>query len=489
MAHHEYSIQEAAELLGVSIPKLRRWDAEGVLVAVRTDGGHRRYPRELVDQMVNAGGTDHKLSHELAEARRTLGEKHRIIQLLVESEGRYRDLVETSHDLIWAADAHGRFTYLNPAAQELFGLAPAELLGRCFSDFEADAVPAANRRLLAELLYRGEIRDYRMRLRSRNDGARWIVINARVTRNEAGEVRSIRGSARDITREYHASMRVEQPALSVAAADCGSARTTQQRMQWARKLRAALDNDALVLFAQPIVRLSDRRTTHHEILVRMRDGNGAYLSPSLFMDVAETTGMVKEIDLRVVGKLLDHLSRNGLAGAKVRYFVNLSGLSISSQEWVDRFMALLAQSDVHPNQLGFEITETAALSDVDVALRFIRRLKAIGCRIALDDFGAGFSSFHYLKQFDVDYVKIDGSFVRDLAGDRGSRLFVKALNDVAQGLNKQVIAEWVEDASAVALLQSMGTQFAQGYYFHKPRLLCAPTAHATAEPLLTADAA
>jgi len=204
------------------------------------------------------------------------------------------------------------------------------------------------------------------------------------------------------------------------------------------------------------------------------------------MDVAESSGMVKEIDLRVVAKLLDYITGSGLAHTKVRYFINLSGISMSSQDWVDRFMALLAKSGVHPNQLGFEITETAALSDVEVAIKFIRRLKAIGCRIALDDFGSGFSSFYYLRQFDVDYVKIDGSFICGLSDDHGSRLFVKALNDVAQGLNKQVIAEWVEDASAVALLESMGTQFAQGYHFHKPQLL---QQHEPAKPSLVSSAA
>lgn len=629
MTEPEYSIQEAAELLGVPIPKLRRWDKQGVLVAVRTAGGHRRYPRELVDQIVRSSGGDQKMSHELASVKRALAEKRRIIQLLLESEGRYRDLVETSHDLIWATDARGAFTYLNNASQEIFGLAPTDLLGRCFFDFEVDTVHIPNRRFLAQLKRNGEIRHYVTHLRSRSGEERWIAINARVTTNDGKEVRGIRGTARDITEEHRAHMRIEHLAMHDALTDLpnrnamdrvlehalaggkpgallvmnfdyfkyvndnfghrtgdqimsgvssivrdivnsrhgevyriggdefalhlpsalraeaitvaervhvalrhyqlqvaegrivsgisasigiavypfhgttlpmlmtnvdtamqqakdlgrdryaifdpesGALRKTHKRIHWGKKLRDALDNDQLVLFTQPIVRLSDRKITHHEILLRVRDDNGAYVSPAVFMDVAESTGIVKEMDLRVVEKLLAHISNSGLAGAKVRYFVNLSGLSMSSQDWVDNFMALLAKSDAKPNQLGFEITETAALSDIEVAIRFIRRLKAIGCRIALDDFGSGFSSFYYLRQFDADYVKIDGSFIRDLADDHGSRLFVKALNDVAQGMNKQVIAEWVEDANAVKLLESMGTQFAQGYYFHKPQPLLA----------------
>jgi len=506
-------------------------------------------------------------------------------------------------------------------------MAPNDLLGRCFFDFEVHDAHIANRRFLSTLRRQGEVRNHITRLRSKTGEERWVGINARITINEAGEMRGIRGTARDITDEQRALLQVEHLALhdpltdlpnrhamhraleaalasdtpgallfldidhfkyvndnfghragdqivtgvggvlrevvrsrggelyriggdefaihlpqalrpdavqtaervltairhyqlqvaegrivsNISASvgigiypfhgdalpallsnvdlamyqakdlgrnryalfdpDSGALRKTHKRRHWAKKLQDALDRDQIVLFAQPVVRLNDLQTTHHEILMRIRDENGAFISPTVFMEIAETLGMVQEIDLRVVEKVLDYITRSGLAGTKVRYFVNLSGASMSSQDWVDRFMALLNSSDVHPNQLVFEITETAALSDIDVAMQFIRRLKEIGCRIALDDFGSGFSSFYYLKQFDVDYLKIDGSFIRDLANDHGSRLFVKALNDVAKGLNKQVIAEWVEDGAAAELLARMGTQFGQGYLFHKPSLL------------------
>jgi EAL domain-containing protein (putative c-di-GMP-specific phosphodiesterase class I) len=129
---------------------------------------------------------------------------------------------------------------------------------------------------------------------------------------------------------------------------------------------------------------------------------------------------------------------------------------------------MLADSRVNPNQLVFEITETAAMSEIDVTLSFIRQLKEMGCRFALDDFGAGFSSFYYLKRFDVDYLKIDGSFIRDLATEEASRIFVKALNDVAKGLKKQVIAEWVENQDVLKALVDMGTQYGQGFLFKRP---------------------
>jgi EAL domain-containing protein (putative c-di-GMP-specific phosphodiesterase class I) len=176
--------------------------------------------------------------------------------------------------------------------------------------------------------------------------------------------------------------------------------------------------------------------------------------------------------MRVVEKLLLHMHEHKLMGKKLRYFVNLSRVSISDQNWVKRFIAMLAISKADPSQLVFEITETAAMSEIDVTVNFIKKLKDMGCRFALDDFGAGFSSFYYLKRFAVDYLKIDGSFIRDLADEDGSnRLFVKALNDVAIGMNKQVIAEWVETPEVLKLLQDMGAKFGQGYLFQKPTLL------------------
>jgi len=231
------------------------------------------------------------------------------------------------------------------------------------------------------------------------------------------------------------------------------------------------------------VRLKDRKPVHYEILVRIRDENGGYILPGNFIELAESLGLIQEIDMRVVEKLLSHLREHGRSDEKLRYFVNLSRVSISDQHWIRRMTALLRGSGVNPSQLVFEITETAAMSEIDVTITFIKQLKEMGCRFALDDFGAGFSSFYYLKRFDVDYLKIDGSFIRDLATDEGSRIFVRALNDVARGLDKQVIAEWVETPDALNLLLGMGTQFGQGYLFQRPMPL-----ELGGEPLATRDA-
>jgi EAL domain-containing protein (putative c-di-GMP-specific phosphodiesterase class I) len=135
---------------------------------------------------------------------------------------------------------------------------------------------------------------------------------------------------------------------------------------------------------------------------------------------------------------------------------------------VARLQQLLQSAPVRAGQLVFEITETAAMTEVDVTLKFIERLKDMGHRFALDDFGAGFSSFYYLKRFEVDYIKIDGGFIRDLCEGNSNALFVRALNDIARGLSKQVIAEGVETEQAFDMLLQMGAQYGQGYYFRSP---------------------
>src|SRR5258708_28304286 len=142
--------------------------------------------------------------------RRTLKEKRRIIQLLLESESRYRDLVETSHDLIWTTDAQGRFTYLNIACVDLFGLRPKDMLGRCFFDFESRPQHVSNRRFLSALRRNGEVKNYLTHLISTDGTDRWVGINARVSHDEEGRIVGLRGTARNVTEQHHAAMEIER---------------------------------------------------------------------------------------------------------------------------------------------------------------------------------------------------------------------------------------------------------------------------------------
>ena len=405
-----YTIQEVSERLGIPIQKLRRWDQDGVLTAQRSFGGHRRYLRELIDRLAAQSISPDKTSKQLATIKKSLAEKQRIIQLLLDSEHRYRDLVETSHDLVWTTDPQGRFTYLNNAARDIFGLAPRDLSGRCFFDFEAGNAHIANRRFLALLRRNGEIRDYVTHVVTARGDSRWIGINARTLLDDNREIMGIRGTARDITEQHLATRRIEHLAMHDTLTDLPNRVALQARIEGS---------------------------------------------------IADGTP----------GALLLHMHQNDQIGRKLRYFVNLSRVSISDPHWVKRFINMLSLSKVDPGQLVFEITETAAMSEIDVTLNFIRRVKDMGSRFALDDFGAGFSSFYYLKRFEVDYLKIDGGFIRDLASDGSNQVFVKALNDVAKGMGKQVIAEWVETPEVLQILQDIGAQYGQGYLFSPPRML------------------
>ena len=250
--------------------------------------------------------------------------------------------------------------------------------------------------------------------------------------------------------------------------DAQSLRRTHSRVQWANKLREVLDDDRLVLYCQPVVRLTDLR---HGPL---RDP-GAHARRQRQPGGAQPVHRMRRIarhgpgDRHARGRALDrapaqpeHRKRRCATSSTCRESASPISTGCAS------FTTCWPGADVNHSQLVFEITETAAMSDVDVTQQFIRELKEMGCRFALDDFGAGFSSFYYLKRFDVDYLKIDGGFVRDLATDEGNRIFVKALCDVARGLNKQVIAEWVENRETLAILRQMGTLYGQGYLFHRP---------------------
>ena len=200
-----------------------------------------------------------------------------------------------------------------------------------------------------------------------------------------------------------------------------------------------------MLVAQPVVRLSDQQPVHHEILLRLRDDDGKIIMPGNFIEIAESLGLIQEIDMRVVEKLLLHHARAQADGQEAALLRQPVAREHLRPELGEALHSDAGDQQADPSQLVFEITETAAMSEIDVTVNFIKKLKDMGCRFALDDFGAGFSSFYYLKRFEVDYLKIDGSFIRDLAGEDGSnRTLRESAERCRHRLNKQVIAEWVE---------------------------------------------
>ncbi len=249
--------------------------------------------------------------------------------------------------------------------------------------------------------------------------------------------------------------------------------TAQRRseMEWVSRLRAALAEDRFCLFyqlLQPMRRGADSDGAHFELLLRLHD-DGQMVQPGAFIPAAERFGLMPLIDRWVVQRAITEFDRLLPDGSPVALCaINLSGHTVDDEAFADFVIALLHQHQVPPHKLCFEITETAAISNMARVVRFIEKLRAVGCRFALDDFGAGMASFGYLKNLPVDILKIDGSFIQNLEFDRLSLSIVRAVTDIGHQLHLQVIAEWVASERAMEMLRGLGVDFAQGYEVHQP---------------------
>lgn len=243
----------------------------------------------------------------------------------------------------------------------------------------------------------------------------------------------------------------------------------ESRISWAHRVREALEGGLFELHAQPISDLRTGEVGQFELLLRMKNaaGEGVVL-PGMFLEIAERSGLIRDIDRWVVREAIRSLADLTRQGRVIRLEVNLSGKAFADPELLPLIQRELEERNVDPSTLVLEVTETAAIANIDDAQAFIRTLKSIGCQFALDDFGVGFSSFSHLKHLPVDYLKIDGSFIRDLARDTVDQQLVQAIVGVARGLGKRTIAEFVGDEDTVRLLREYGVDYAQGYYVGKP---------------------
>lgn len=244
------------------------------------------------------------------------------------------------------------------------------------------------------------------------------------------------------------------------------------QMQWIERIRRAIETNQLFLDAQRIVPLSPDKNMHIEVLVRMRGDNNEIIPPNAFIPAAERFNLVHLIDRWVIHHICEHLHRYPLKSNNVDVcHINISGKSFDQEDFTQFTIQTMKKFDIPANSLCFEITETAAISNLTVVCEFIEKLKAMGSSFALDDFGAGLSSFTYLKKLPVKYLKIDGAFVRNMANDNTDKAMVNAISNIGQTLGKIIVAEFVEDEQALAYLKEMGVEFAQGYYLHKPEKL------------------
>ncbi|MEI7868111.1 MAG: EAL domain-containing protein [Candidatus Methylumidiphilus sp.] len=247
-----------------------------------------------------------------------------------------------------------------------------------------------------------------------------------------------------------------------------SHRIMQERVLWKQRMELALTEKLFVLFVQPIVGIKDGSISHYEVLLRMRGEGGSLIAPSHFIEIAEHTGLIHTLDRMVLSEAAIHLASLHDLGCDITLTVNLSGHAFTDPELLSHIKNVLHANKINPKQIIFEITETAAVTDFDSVLGLMQAINSIGCLFALDDFGTGFSSFSYLRQLPFKYIKIDGSFIRNLRTRPDDQVLVKAIADIAVAFNKKTIAEQVEDAETLAYLKEIGIDYSQGFYTGRP---------------------
>ena len=240
------------------------------------------------------------------------------------------------------------------------------------------------------------------------------------------------------------------------------------RVSWPDIIRDGLDEDRFVLQAQPIMNLATGDISQFELLLRLRDPFGELISPAAFLPAAERYDLIGAIDHWVVTRSIAMLADENRRGRRLTFEVNISGRSTGDPDLLALIEGELRRHEVDPAQVIFEITETTAVANIPRAQEFANRLAALGCRFALDDFGAAFASFYYLKHLPFDYLKIDGEFIRGCVADRTDQLVIEAVVGIARGLGKRTVAEMVGDEETLELVRSLGVDFVQGFHLGRP---------------------
>lgn len=230
------------------------------------------------------------------------------------------------------------------------------------------------------------------------------------------------------------------------------------------EVRTGLKDGRILLAYQPIVDALTHTVDHYECLMRLRRRDGQIVTAGAFVPLVEQSGLMRQVDRRALELAIEEMC----AHSRVKLAVNISGHTAADRGWLRMLSALVRGMPEVAERLTVEITETVALQDIDDTARFVGKLRDLGCQVALDDFGAGYTSFRNLKALDVDCVKIDGSFVKGLSDNVDNQLFVRTLLGLAEGLGLKTVAECVETAADAALLSRRGVRYLQGWYFGKP---------------------
>jgi EAL domain-containing protein (putative c-di-GMP-specific phosphodiesterase class I) len=245
-----------------------------------------------------------------------------------------------------------------------------------------------------------------------------------------------------------------------------------QEMRWVSRINDALEEDRFELYYQPIVPIGENtdRHGHYELLLRMHGEDGEIIAPGAFIPAAERYNLMPMLDRWVIRNALMNLASMSDDGHEATYSVaiNLSGTSLNDPAFLDDLVQELKAHSLPPEALCFEITETAAIANLANVARFMHQLKALGCTFALDDFGSGLSSFAYLRQLPVDFIKIDGHFITNVADCTIDQSMVDAITRVGHAMGIKTIAERVESKGVMDTLARIGVHYAQGYYIARP---------------------
>ena len=237
---------------------------------------------------------------------------------------------------------------------------------------------------------------------------------------------------------------------------------------WMGKLREAIDNDLFTLRYQPIANIATGQITHHEVLLRMKGENGKSIAPDAFLPAAVRFGLMAEIDSWVVRNAIASLARYRKQRPNLRFSINLSANAFETQDLTEFVKLHLEQHKVPPNSVIVEITESLAVRHLSYVERQIASLRKLGCELALDDFGTGYSSFSYLQRLPMDYIKIDGSFIKDLVNNPVDQKMVRLIGEIGREAGMKTIAEYVQNGPALSLLGDLGIDYAQGHYIGRP---------------------
>jgi PAS domain S-box-containing protein len=349
-----------------------------------------------------------------------------------------------------ATDAEGTITFANRAAGSLLRVAPPELVGlstkEAFRFRRDDQRDASTPCPLSTVWNDGESLNLDHETIIRRDGSlvpMALSASPLVNNDQRGAVIVFE----DITDRAEAQLRVEREL---------------EKLSWVGRIRDALYNDRFVLYSQPIVDLTNNEVVQHELLIRMIDPEGGVIMPDSFLPTAEEYGLISEIDRWVVHET----ARLSAAGHPLEF--NLSAKSVADPGILTFIASAMEEHGANPAQMVCEITETALVHDLGAAEQFVRGLNELGIKVALDDFGAGYGGFAYLKRLPVSYLKIDREFVQDICTETSSQHVVSAVVNLATAFGMRTVAEGAEDNATVELLKNLGVNYVQGYIIGRP---------------------